>query len=151
MSEAVPGLAWVHALTDDQRAPFRQRGHRIAAGLLRYLDASEPETAARHLTDASIAAVEYGRIAAELGLSVVQTVEAFLAFRSPFRHELAAAARPRGFDAAETAELLESAEQAMDHLLVAVLTGAPGSVPQRASRPRTGPRAWPKSNRDTSR
>ena len=62
-------------------------------------------------------------MAAALGLSLSQTVEGFLRFRAPFHHELAVAARRRGFDAAETTDLLEAAERAMDRLLVATMTG----------------------------
>ena len=62
-------------------------------------------------------------MAATLGLSLSQTVEAFLRFRTPFHHELAVAARRRGFDAAETTDLLETAERAMDRLLVATMGG----------------------------
>jgi hypothetical protein len=56
-------------------------------------------------------------------LSLSQTVEGFLRFRAPFHHELAVAARRRGFDAAETTDLLETAERAMDRLLVGTMTG----------------------------
>lgn len=125
-----PEPAWVLALSDDQRALFRQRGHLLAAEVLRYLDAREPETAAHHLKEAAVAATGYHRVAVALGLSVSQTVEAFLRFRTPFQHELAVAAGRRGFDAGETADLLEAAERAMDHLLVATMTGdSDGSQP----------------------
>jgi len=86
-------------------------------------------SAAHHLNEASGSAAEYGSVAAALGLSLSQTVEGFLRFRAPFHHELAVAARRRGFDTAETTDLLETAERAMDHLLVATMTGhgrAPG-------------------------
>ena len=83
----------------------------------------QPETAAHHLKEASSSAAEYGRVAATLGLSLSQTVEGFLRFRAPFHHELAVAARRRGFDTAETTDLLETAERAMDRLLVATMTG----------------------------
>ena len=72
---------------------------------------------------ASGSAAEYGNVAAALGLSLSQTVEGFLRFRAPFHHELAVAARRRGFDTAETTDLLETAERAMDRLLVATMTG----------------------------
>jgi excisionase family DNA binding protein len=130
--EAAPELPWVLALTDDQRSLFRERGQLLAAGLLRHLDAPEPESAGRHLDEAAVTAEEYGRVAASLGLSLSQTVEGFLRFRLPFHHELAVAARRRGFDAAETTDLLEAAERAMDRLLVATMTGH-GVVP--VSRP----------------
>jgi excisionase family DNA binding protein len=108
-------LPWVLALTDEQRLLFRERGHVLAAGLLQYLDASRPETARHHLEDASRAAAEYGRTAADLGLSLSQTVEGFLRFRAPFFHELV-----------ETTDLIELAERGMDELLVATMTGHGG-------------------------
>lgn len=111
------------ALTDQQRALFRERGHVLAAGLLQYLDASQPDAARRHIDEAAVNASEYGRLAAELGLSLSQTVEGFLRFRAPFFHELVVAARRRGFDTAETTDLIESAERGMDQLLVATMTG----------------------------
>lgn len=121
--DAAPQLPWVLELTDEQRLLFRERGHVLAASLLQYLDATQPDTAAHHLAEASTAAAEYGTVAAELHLSLSQTVEGFLRFRAPFHRELAAAARRRGFDTAETTDLLVAAEQAMDQLLVATMAG----------------------------
>ena len=116
-------MPWVLALNDEQRVLFRERGQVLAAGLLQHLDAGTPEAAAHHLKEASVTAAGYGRLAAALGLSLSQTVEGFLRFRAPFHHELAVAARRRGFDATETTDLLETAERAMDRLLVATMTG----------------------------
>jgi excisionase family DNA binding protein len=121
--EAGPELPWVLELSDEQRILFRERGQVLAATLLQYLDATQADTATHHLTAASSTAAEYGRAAATLGLSLSQTVEGFLRFRAPFHHELALAARRRGFDAIETTDLLETAEHAMDRLLVATMTG----------------------------
>ena len=121
--DAAPELPWVLTLSDEQRLLFRERGHVLAANLLQYLDAPQPEAAAHHLEEASGSATEYGTVAATLGLSLSQTVEGFLRFRAPFHHELAVAARRRGFDTAETTDLLETAERAMDRLLVATMTG----------------------------
>jgi hypothetical protein len=103
--------------------PRRERGQLLAASLLQYLDAATPEATAHHLKEASRTAAGYGRLAASLGLSLSQTVEGFLRFRAPFHHELAVAARRRGFDANETSDLLQAAERAMDHLLIATMTG----------------------------
>jgi excisionase family DNA binding protein len=121
--DVAPELPWVLALTKEQRLLFRERGHVLASSLLRHLDASQPETAQHHLEEASHSAEEYGAVAAGLGLSLSQTVEGFLRFRAPFHHELALAARRRGFDASETSDLLVTAERAMDRLLVATMTG----------------------------
>jgi excisionase family DNA binding protein len=132
-------LPWVLTLSDEQRILFRERGHLLAASLLQYLDATQPEGTAHHLKEASVTAAEYGRVAATLGLSLSQTVEGFLRFRAPFHHELAVAARRRGFDAGETTDLLETAERAMDRLLVATMTGH--SVATSARRRRGSPMA----------
>jgi excisionase family DNA binding protein len=121
--EAAPELPWVLALTDEQRLLFRERGHVLAASLLQFLDSSRPETATHHLEEATKSADNYGSVAAGLGLSLSQTVEGFLRFRAPFHHELALAARRRGFDASETTDLLETAERAMDRLLIATMGG----------------------------
>lgn len=121
--DAAPELPWVLKLTDEQRILFRERGQVIAASLLQYLDSTQPDTAAHHLEAASNTAAEYGRVAAQLGLSLSHTVEGFLRFRAPFHHELAVAARRRGFDSAETTDLLEAAERAMDRLLLATMNG----------------------------
>lgn len=121
--DVAPDLPWVLVLSDEQRLLFRERGHILAASLLQYLDATQPETAAHHLKEASRSAAEYGKVAESLGLSLSQTVEGFLRFRTPFHHELAVAARRRGFDTAETTDLLETVERAMDRLLVATMTG----------------------------
>lgn len=121
--EIAPDLPWVLALTDEQRLLFRERGHVLATSLLQHLNATQPEVAAHHLLEATESAAEYGTVAAGLGLSLSQTVEGFLRFRAPFHHELALAARRRGFDAGETTDLLETAERAMDRLLVATMNG----------------------------
>jgi hypothetical protein len=121
--EVAPELPWVLALTDEQRLLFRERGQVLAASLLQHLDASRPETARLHLDAAADSAEEYGKVAAGLGLSLSQTVEGFLRFRAPFHHELAVAARRRGFDAGETTEILETAERAMDRLLISTMNG----------------------------
>jgi excisionase family DNA binding protein len=140
--EVAPELPWVLALTEEQRLLFRERGHVLATSLLQHLDASQPASATHHLREAADSAAEYGTVAAGLGLSLSQTVEGFLRFRAPFHHELALAARRRGFDAAETTDLLETAERAMDRLLVATMRGhnratssRTGSSTARADRP----------------
>lgn len=137
--EAAPELPWVLTLTDEQRLLFRERGHVLAASLLQYLDSTQPDAAAHHLKEASSSAAEYGTVAATLGLSLSQTVEGFLRFRAPFHHELAVAARRRGFDTAETTDLLETAEAAMDRLLVSTMRGHGVAVRKGGRRAKASP------------
>jgi excisionase family DNA binding protein len=134
--DVAPQLPWVLALTDEQRFLFRERGQMLAASLVQYLDASQTEGAAHHLDAATKSAAEYGGVAAGLGLSLSQTVEGFLRFRAPFHHELAGAARRRGFSTPETTDLLESAEKAMDRLLLATMTGHGGANGRLTKQPR---------------
>ena len=137
-------LPWVLALTDAQRTLFREHGQLLAAHLLQYLDAPGPQAADDHLAEAAANAADYGRVAAAQGLSLSQTVEGFLRFRAPFHHELAIAARRRGFDTPETTDLLEAAERAMDQLLVATMTGHGRTATQPARQPQPAA-ARPKS------
>ena len=71
---------------------------------------------------------------AGLGLSLSRTVETFLRFREPFNRELAATARRRGFDTAETADMMVSAERAMDRVLVATMRGHDAAGASQVSR-----------------
>lgn len=116
-------LPWVLTLTDEQRGLFRTHGQLLAGAILQHLDAPDADNAAHHLKAAAVSASEYGELASGLGLSLSQTVEGFLRFRAPFHQELASAARRRGYDPDETTDLLVAAERAMDHLLVATMTG----------------------------
>jgi hypothetical protein len=116
-------LAWVSALSGEQRAWFRDHGRRLADALVTYLDSEDDGLAEASLATATAEAAEYGRKSAELGVSLAQAVEGFLRFRLPFLHQLSLVARRRGFDGAATAELLEDAERLLDRLLIAAMSG----------------------------
>jgi len=112
-------MPWLFDLSDEQREWFRHHGRRLAEALLGYLEPGE--RADEQLKNATAEAAEYGRVAAELGVSLSQAVEGFLRFRLPFLQQLALISRRRGFSAAETTELMEGAERAMDRLLIAAM------------------------------
>jgi excisionase family DNA binding protein len=120
---AVTVLPWLNGLTDEQRSWFRQHGRQIAELLLEHLDRIEDEEGAESLRQAAEDAAEYGRLASTLGLSLSQTVEGFLQFRRPFLHQLASFAGRRALDTTATTELIESAEHAMDRLLMSAMAG----------------------------
>ena len=122
-SEAGRFLSEILGLTDRQIAFIRERGQLLAARLRQHLDAPGSESAALHLEAAADTAAEFGRNAASLGLSLSQTAEGFLRFRLPFHDELSVTASRRGLDAAATTALHETAERAIDRLLVAATTG----------------------------
>jgi len=94
----------------------------MAEVLLEYLEEPAQDEARDSLGTATGEAAAYGRMAAGMGVSLSQTVEGFLHFRRPFLHELGLFAGRRGLDARATTELVESAERAMDRLLMATLS-----------------------------
>lgn len=112
---------WIFQLDDEQREWFRHHGRRLAEALLAHLDGSTADEAEKSLARATGEAAEYGRIAARLGVSLSEAVERFLQFRQPFLHQVGLVARRRGFDVTATTEVMESAERAMDRLLVAAM------------------------------
>jgi phage gp36-like protein len=61
-----------------------------------------------------------------------ETVEAFLRFRMLFLSELAQVARRRGLDTVEATTLLVTATQAIDELLVALMSGHETELAQNA-------------------
>lgn len=115
-------LPWLVSLTMEQLDWFRTHGRRMAELLLAHLDESDEDRKRHELGEATAEAAAYGRMAAELGLSLGQAVEGFLQFRRPFLHELSLLSQRRGFDLTTAGTLLESAEQALDRLLIATLT-----------------------------
>ena len=114
-------MPWIFRLDDEQREWFRHHGRRLAEALLAHLDGSSAEEAAHGLERATGEAAEYGRVTSRLGVSLSQAVEGFLQFRRPFLHQVGLVARRHGFDVSATTEVMESAERAMDRLLVATM------------------------------
>ena len=119
---------WLAALSDANRAEFRERGHRLLAMLLEYLNEQERHRSDHQLEQASVAAAEFGQRAATMGASLSEAVEAFVRFRSAFIGELALIARRRCLDTREATALLVEAENAVDRLLVALMNGHAGQA-----------------------
>ena len=119
---------WLAALSEDERAEFRQRGHRLLALLLEQLNQEGTNPSRSELAEAVASATEYGRRAAAHGASLSETVEAFVRFRAAFIGELAGMARRRRLDTREATALLVEAEHAVDRLLVALMSGHSGQA-----------------------
>ncbi len=105
------------------REALRSHGRAITSSILGYLDAAGDDARERALAEGLIAAAAYGRITGGLGATMREAVAAFLHFRMPFIHEMAATVRRRGLDAAGAAAFLEGVTTAMDRLLDALLEG----------------------------
>jgi excisionase family DNA binding protein len=124
------GPKWLAALSDQDRAEFRERGRRLLEILLGHLDADARASAAAGLERATAEAAAYGALARSLGASLTETLELFLRFRSSFVGELAGVARRRRLDTRAATALLVRAEAAMDRLLVALMKGFEGGEAQ---------------------
>lgn len=122
---------WLASLSEAERAVFRDLGRRLAWALVAHLDATDPEVRHHHLAEATSIAAEYGRRGAALGLAMSDVVEGFLAFRRPFLAEVGTAAARRAFDPGEVASLHADADQALDRLLVATMSGHTVAVGRR--------------------
>ena len=119
---------WLAGLSDEERAEFRERGHRLLSMLLEQLDEDSANRPMGRLAEVATSAAEYGRRAAALGASLSETVEAFVRFRAAFIGELAVMARRRRLDTREATALLVEAEHAADRLLVALMNGHSGQA-----------------------
>jgi hypothetical protein len=123
LAQACRGVSWLDGLGEDELEPLRDHGRRIAGSLLVFIDASTQEERRTAIQKAEGAATEYGRLAARGFGEIRETVEAFLRFRMLFLGELAQVARRRGLDTTESTNLLVTATQAIDQLLVALMSG----------------------------
>jgi len=123
LAEACRGVGWLDGLSEDELEPLRDHGRRIAGSLLVFIDATTSDERHTAMQKAVGAATAYGRIAARGSGQIRETVEAFLRFRMLFLGELAQVARRRGLDTIESTNLLVTATQAIDQLLVALMSG----------------------------
>ncbi len=122
-AQASHGVSWLVGLSDVELEPLRDHGRKIAGALLAFIDAETPEERRPAMLKGVNAATEYGRLAAKGSGQIRETVEAFLRFRMLFLGELAQVARRRGLDTVEATNLLVTATQAIDHLLIAMMSG----------------------------
>jgi excisionase family DNA binding protein len=123
LAQACHGLTWLAGLSEDELEPLRDHGRRIAGALLVFIDAPTAQERRPAMLKAADSATEYGRIAARGSAPIRETVEVFLRFRMLFLGELAQVARRRGLDTVEATNLLVTATEAIDQLLVALMNG----------------------------
>lgn len=121
LEQACGGMPWLVGLSEEQKEPLRVHGRRIAGSLLAFIDAATPEERRANMGKAVDAVTEHGRIAARGAVGIRETVETFLRFRMLFLGELAQVARRRGLDTLEATNLLVTATQAIDELLIALM------------------------------
>ncbi len=127
---------WLGSVPESSRGRLRDHGRVIAASLIAAIESTGERERVAALATGIAAATDYGRIAGTLGASMREVVATFLLFRRPFVEEMAAVARRRQLDAANTAALLGAAAEAIDRLLDATLEGYEQAMTPRAVRAR---------------
>jgi excisionase family DNA binding protein len=134
LAQACHGLTWLAGLSEDELEPLRDHGRRIAGALLEFIDAPTAQEGRPAMAKAAASATEYGRIAARGSAPIRETVEVFLRFRMLFLGELAQVARRRGLDTVEATNLLVTATEAIDQLLVALMNGHQNELAEQSIR-----------------
>ena len=132
LTQARGGMNWLVGLDEAELTLLREHGRVIAGSLLGYIDGVTPQARDTAIQGAVGAATEYGRIAARGCAGIGETVEAFLRFRMLFLGELGEMIRRRGLDTLQTTEMLGTATQAIDQLLVALMGGHAAQTAQMA-------------------
>jgi hypothetical protein len=114
---------WHRSFDEESLRWFRERGMRMSALLLGYLDTARAVGRDQLLGQAEILGREYGVEAKRQGLSLGEATQAFLFFRARFMAEIASVARRRGLGAEQASALFENADGALDRVILALIAG----------------------------
>ena len=113
---------WQARLSAEQRDDFRRWGQRTFQLVIEYVAASKKAERQLLLEDAEKMGALYGGEASRAGLSLAETVEAFLFFRSPVLDAIVGHLRRRAADVAEVTAAFHEANAAIDQVLVALVS-----------------------------
>ena len=112
---------WQARLSAEQRADFRRWGQRTFNLVLEYVAAGKRAERALLLEEAEKMGALYGAEASRAGLSLAETVEAFLFFRSPVLEAIAAHLRRRAAELSDLTTAYREATAAIDSVLTALV------------------------------
>jgi excisionase family DNA binding protein len=116
------GQPWQARLSAEQRDEFRRWGQRTFQLVVEYVGASKRTERQLLLEEAEKMGALYGAEASRAGLSLAETVEAFLFFRSPVVDAIAGHLRRRSADVADVTAAVHEANAAIDQVLLALVT-----------------------------
>ena len=114
------GQPWQARLNAGQRAEFRRWGQRTFNLVIEYVAAEKRSERTLLLEEAERMGKLYGAEASAAGLSLAETVEAFLFFRSPVLEAIGAQLRRRSADVSDVTNAYREANQAIDRVLLAL-------------------------------
>ena len=116
------GQPWQARLSVEQRDEFRRWGQRTFQLVIEYVAATKRAERQLLLEEAEKMGGLYGAEASSAGLSLAETVEAFLFFRSPVVDAIAGHLRRRSADVADVTAAFHEANAAIDGVLVALVS-----------------------------
>lgn len=113
---------WQARLSAEQRADFRRWGQRTFDLVVEYV--ATAKRSERHLLigQAEKMGALYGAEASRAGLTLAETVEAFLYFRSPVLDAIVGHLRRRSADVSDVTAAFHEANAAIDSVLMAVMS-----------------------------
>src|SRR5699024_4904386 len=106
----------------EQRADFRRWGQRTFNLVIEYVAAGKRAERALLLGEAEKMGGLYGAEASKAGLSLAETIEAFLFFRTPVLEAITAHLRRRSADVNDVTAAFREASAAIDQVLVALVS-----------------------------
>jgi excisionase family DNA binding protein len=116
------GQPWQARLDVAQRDEFRRWGQRTFQLVIDYVAATKKSERRLLLDEAEKMGALYGAEASRAGLSLAETVEAFLFFRSPVLDAIVGHLRRRSADVSEVTAAFHEANAAIDGVLTALVS-----------------------------
>jgi hypothetical protein len=120
------GQPWQARLSAEQRADFRRWGQRTFNLVIGYVAASKRAERELLLDEAQRMGALYGSEASRAGLSLAETIEAFLFFRAPVIDAIAGQLRRRSAAVSDVTDAYREANEAIDRVLVSLVSSHRG-------------------------
>ena len=133
------GQPWQARLSAQQRDEFRRWGQRTFKAVIEYVAATKRSERLLLLEEAERMGALYGAEASKAGLSLAETVEAFLFFRSPVLDAITGHLQRRDAEVRDLTDAFHEANAAIDQVLVALMSShREGGRATRRRRARSG-------------
>ncbi len=116
------GQPWQARLSAEQRADFRRWGQRTFDLVIEYVAATKRAERQILIGEAETMGGLYGAEASRAGLTLAETVEAFLYFRSPVLDAIVGQLRKRSAEVSDVTAAFHEANAAIDSVLVALMS-----------------------------
>jgi excisionase family DNA binding protein len=116
------GQPWQARLSAEQRDDFRRWGGKTFNLVIEYVAAAKRAERQLLMEEAEKMGALYGAEASRAGLSLAETVEAFLFFRSPVLEAITGHLRRRAAEVSDVTSAFREANQAIDQVLVALVS-----------------------------